>query len=183
MGSRTGKRQPRLWNWGQRGERQRAHLGSHCTELRGWRAPRLPGAEGRGGGPGSERWGKGRKDTGTGLGTGGGGRRAGEGGGRGGIQTEPQVSGLGTQRLVCALSHLSHVRLFVTPWTIPHQALLSVGFPRQEYWSGWPCSPPGDLPDPEIKPTSPVSPALQADSSPLRLEKGLGSQEAGQQKG
>ena len=41
------------------------------------------------------------------------------------------------------------------------------GFPRQEYWSGLPCCPPGDLPDSGIKPTSPVSPALQADSSPL----------------
>ena len=51
---------------------------------------------------------------------------------------------------------LSHVRLFATPWTIVHQAPLSMGFPRQEYWSGLPFSTPGDLPDPGIKLTSPA---------------------------
>ena len=55
---------------------------------------------------------------------------------------------------------LSRVQLFATPWTIAHQALLSMNFPRQEYWSGLPCSPPGDLPDPEIEPTSFASPVL-----------------------
>ena len=40
------------------------------------------------------------------------------------------------------------VWLFVTPWTLAHQAPLSMGFSRQEYWSGLPCPPPGDLPDP-----------------------------------
>ena len=58
------------------------------------------------------------------------------------------------------LSRFSHVRLFVTLWIVAHQALLSMGFPRQEHWSGLPCPPPGDLPDPGIKPESPVSPAL-----------------------
>ena len=48
----------------------------------------------------------------------------------------------------------------------PQQAPLSVGFPRPEYWSGLPFPSPGDLPHPGIKPVSPVSPALQADSSP-----------------
>ena len=48
-------------------------------------------------------------------------------------------------------------------WTVACQAPLSVGSPRQEYWSGLPCPPPGDLPDPGIKPTS-VSPALQVES-------------------
>ena len=62
---------------------------------------------------------------------------------------------------------LSHVQLFVTPWTIVHQASLSMGFPRQEYWSGWPFPTPGDLPDPGIEPMSPASPALQGDSLPL----------------
>ena len=52
------------------------------------------------------------------------------------------------------------VRLFVTQWTISHQAPLSMGFSRQEYWSGLPCPPPGDLPDPGIEPTSLTSPAL-----------------------
>ena len=42
----------------------------------------------------------------------------------------------------------------------------SMGFSRQEYWSGWLCPPPGDLPNPGIEPASPVSPALQADSLP-----------------
>ena len=55
---------------------------------------------------------------------------------------------------------LNHVRLFVTPQTVAHQAPLSMGFPRQEYWSRVPCPPPGDLPDSEIEPMSIVSPAL-----------------------
>ena len=58
---------------------------------------------------------------------------------------------------------LSRVGLFVTPWTVAHQASLSMGFSRQEYWSGLPCPPPGDLADTGIKPGSP---ALQADSLP-----------------
>ena len=58
------------------------------------------------------------------------------------------------------LSCFSHVRLCATPWTISRQAPLSMGFSRQEYWSGLPCSPPGDLPDPGIEPTSLMSPAL-----------------------
>ena len=47
---------------------------------------------------------------------------------------------------------------FVTPWTVACQAFLSVGFSRQEYWSGLPFPPPGDLPDPGMEP---VSPALE----------------------
>ena len=58
------------------------------------------------------------------------------------------------------LSHFSRVWLFVTLWTVAHQAPLSVGFPRQEYWSGLPCPPPGDLPDQAIEPASLMSPAL-----------------------
>ena len=46
---------------------------------------------------------------------------------------------------------------FVILWTIACRAPLSMGFSRQEYWSGMPFLPPGDLPDPEIEPTSPVS--------------------------
>ena len=45
---------------------------------------------------------------------------------------------------------LSHVRLFATPWSVAHQAPLSMGFSRQEYWSGLPFPSPGDLPDPGI---------------------------------
>ena len=49
---------------------------------------------------------------------------------------------------------------FVVPWTVACQASLSMGFPRQEYWSGLPFPPPGDLPDPGIEPLSLISPAL-----------------------
>ena len=59
----------------------------------------------------------------------------------------------------CAvLSHFSHVPLFVTLWTIALQAPLSMGFSRQEYWRGLLCPPPGDLPNPGIKPLSLRSP-------------------------
>ena len=49
---------------------------------------------------------------------------------------------------------------FVVPWTVACQAPLSMGFPRQEYWSGLPFPPPGHLPNPGIKPVSLTSPAL-----------------------
>ena len=45
---------------------------------------------------------------------------------------------------------------FVTPWTVAHQTPLSMGFPRQEYWSGLPFPSPGDLPNPGIEPASPA---------------------------
>ena len=61
---------------------------------------------------------------------------------------------------------LSHVQLFASLWTVAHQAPLSVGFFRQECVSGLPFPPPGDLPNPEIKPVCPGSPALQVDSLP-----------------
>ena len=60
----------------------------------------------------------------------------------------------------CVLSRFSRVRLFATPWTVAHQAPLSMGLPRQEHWRGLPFSPPGDIPNPGIKPASPTSPAL-----------------------
>ena len=63
----------------------------------------------------------------------------------------------------CMLTHFSHVQLFETLWTVACQASLSMGFSWQEYWSGLPCPPPGDLPDPGIEPLSPESPALQVD--------------------
>ena len=71
---------------------------------------------------------------------------------------------------VCArkrMSMLSVVSNFATPWTITHHASLSVDFSRQEYWSGLPFPPPGDLPDPGMEPATPVSYVLQADSSSL----------------
>ena len=58
---------------------------------------------------------------------------------------------------------LSCVQLFATPWTVTYQAPLSMGFYRQEYWSGLPFPSPGDLPNPGIEPWSP---ALQADTLP-----------------
>ena len=61
---------------------------------------------------------------------------------------------------VFMLSLFSHVLLFATPWTVACQTPLSVGFSRQEYWSGWPCPPRGDLPNPGIELTSLMSPAL-----------------------
>ena len=56
---------------------------------------------------------------------------------------------------------LSRVRLFATPWTVAYQAPPSMGFSRQEYWSGLPFPSPGDLPDPGIEPRSPT---FQADA-------------------
>ena len=55
---------------------------------------------------------------------------------------------------------LGHALLFATPWTTACQAPLSMGFPRQEYWSGLPFPPPVDLRSPGTEPSSPVSPAL-----------------------
>ena len=55
----------------------------------------------------------------------------------------------------------------MTLWTVACQAPLSMGFSRQEYWSGLPCPPPGDLHDPRMEPESSVSPELQVDSLPL----------------
>ena len=61
---------------------------------------------------------------------------------------------------------LSLVQLFATPWTAARQAPLSTGFSRQEHWSGLPCPPQGNLPDPEIEPMSAMALALKADSLP-----------------
>ena len=61
---------------------------------------------------------------------------------------------------ICMLSCFSCVQLCMAPWSIAHQAPLPTGFLQQESWSGLPFPPPGDLPDPGIKPSSPVSPAL-----------------------
>ena len=58
---------------------------------------------------------------------------------------------------------MCHVRLFATPWTVTYQAPVSIGFSRQEYWSGLPFPSPGDLPNPGLELRSP---ALQADSLP-----------------
>ena len=63
--------------------------------------------------------------------------------------------------IVCVrASRFGRVELFATPWTGAHQAPLSMGFSRQEYWSGLPCPPLGDLPHPGTEPASFASPAL-----------------------
>ena len=67
----------------------------------------------------------------------------------------------------CVCQSLSHARLLATPWTVAHQAPLSMKFSRQRYWSGLPFPSPGDLPNPGIKPGCP---ALQADSLPTELQ-------------
>ena len=64
------------------------------------------------------------------------------------------------------LDVLSCVQLFETPWTVARQAPLSMGFSRQEYWSGLPFPSLGDLPKPRIELTSPLSPELQLDPLP-----------------
>ena len=66
----------------------------------------------------------------------------------------------------CVLSHFSLVQLFETLWTVTHQAPLSLGFSRQEYWSGSPIPSAGDLPGPGV---NPGSSALQVDSLPAEL--------------
>ena len=68
---------------------------------------------------------------------------------------------------MCMLSRFSHVWFFATLWTVAHQAPLSMGFSKQEYWSGVPCPPPGYLANPGIKPMSPAAPTLQVDSLSL----------------
>ena len=68
--------------------------------------------------------------------------------------------------LLLLLSSFSRVRLCATPWIVIHQAPLSMGFSRKEYWSGLPLPSPGDLPNPGTEPGSP----LQADSLPPESE-------------
>ena len=70
----------------------------------------------------------------------------------------------------CALLSRSVMSDSAIPWTVAHQAPLSMGFSRQEYWSGLPVPSPGDLPDPG---TEPRSPALQADSLLTELQRNL----------
>ena len=68
--------------------------------------------------------------------------------------------------MCCACLVAQSCPTLAAPWTVALQAPLSMGFFRQENWSGLPFPSPGDLPDPGIEPTSPMSPALQVDSLP-----------------
>ena len=78
---------------------------------------------------------------------------------------------LSTFTLLCNQPHHPSpelfLQIFATPWTIACKAPLSLGFSSQEYWSGLPFPPPGDLLDPGIKPIFPESPELQTHSLPL----------------
>ena len=72
-----------------------------------------------------------------------------------------EISTTSDMQMKVKVKSLSRVWLFVTPWTLAHQAPQSMGFSRQEYWSGLPFPSPGDVPDPGIEPRSPT---LQADA-------------------
>ena len=77
--------------------------------------------------------------------------------------TGKEKTGLRWLELAVKVKSLSRVRLFATPWTVAYQASPSMGFSRQEYWSGLPFPSPGDLPNPGIEPGSL---ALQTDTLP-----------------
>ena len=72
-------------------------------------------------------------------------------------------------RKLCVLSHFSRVQPFESLQTLAHEAPLSMGFSRQEHWSGLPCLPPGDLPNPGVEHLSLSLLLWQADSLPLAL--------------
>ena len=80
-----------------------------------------------------------------------------------GMNSQTKLPGFESQlyhlQAVCAQS-LSRAWLFATPWTVAHQAPLSMEFSRQEYWSRLPFASPGEPPDPGIEPLSPVAPTL-----------------------
>ena len=77
------------------------------------------------------------------------------------LKRQLKLSKLIMLSLKVKVKSFSHVRLFATPWMVTYQAPQSMGFSRQEYWSGLSCPPPGDLLNPGIKPKYP---ALHADS-------------------
>ena len=78
------------------------------------------------------------------------------------IPGEPSVArpSVSIKSSYCIVQSLSRVRLYVTPWTVVHQASLSMGFPRQEYWSALSFLPPGDFASLWIELVSPASPGL-----------------------
>ena len=72
------------------------------------------------------------------------------------MKQEGRGEGTTFERMVVVVKSFSRVGLFATPWTVAHQAPWSMGFSRHGYWSGLPLPSPGDLPDPGIKPRSPM---------------------------
>ena len=82
-----------------------------------------------------------------------------------GLQRVNTIEHVCTKLVTCnnesyKVSHSVVSNSFETPWTITHQVPLSMGFSRQEYWSGLPCPPPGELPNPGIKPGFPTFQAI-----------------------
>ena len=76
---------------------------------------------------------------------------------------------------ICMLSHVRYVRFFVILWIVAHQAPLSMGFSRQEYFSELPCPPPGNFHNTVIELASSVSSAFQVDSLPLNHHRACNS--------
>ena len=76
--------------------------------------------------------------------------------------------------IVMVVQLLSYVCLFETQWTVAHHTPPSMGFPRQEYWSGLPFPPPGDLPEPGIKTVSLATPALAGIFLQIQMRQGPG---------
>ena len=69
------------------------------------------------------------------------------------------------------MKSLSRIQLFAIPWTVAYQALPSMGFSRQEHWSGLPFPPPGDLPDPGIEPRYPTLEVEALTPEPPRMQR------------
>ena len=95
------------------------------------------------------------------------------GGRRDGVEHEPEESKLDNYPVTLqSVQSLSHVQLFVTPWTVAHQAPLSVGFSRQEYWRELPFPSPRDLPNSGFAPESFAFQENSLPSEPPRKPKG-----------
>ena len=81
-------------------------------------------------------------------------------------RSQQGLHGTKIKRMISEVKVTQSCQTLATPWTVAHKGPLSMGFSRQDYWSGLPFPSPGDLPDPGIEP---MTPALQADSLPTEL--------------
>ena len=79
---------------------------------------------------------------------------------KGSISPPPLLQSTSSPLVCMCAKLLQSCPTLCNPWTVARQASLSMGFSRQEYWSGLPCTPPGDIPDPKIELTSARSPVL-----------------------